>query len=161
MNEPILTAAQSPAAPAGDRVAGGVAALVACVSAAAAAILYRLLAGEAPNALLSVGPALVGGAAFLAINVGLLSLAMGLSEGTRPVAVWRERLRWMTPYGLASGPLAAALVIAYQKTGVVGLIAFAVPPAFMMFSVQQYLAKTRQSVEEVRRANVELQGAIV
>jgi HD-GYP domain-containing protein (c-di-GMP phosphodiesterase class II) len=40
------------------------------------------------------------------------------------------------------------------------VLAFAAPPAFMMFSAQQYLAKTRDSVEDVRRANDELRRAI-
>jgi hypothetical protein len=45
------------------------------------------------------------------------------------------------PYHLVSGPIALALVIAYEKTGVVGVLAFAAPPAFMMFSAQQYLRR--------------------
>jgi hypothetical protein len=104
-------------------------------------------------------PATIAGALFFAVNIGLLSLAMSLSEGTTPIAVWQERFRWITPYYLTSGPLALALVIAYQKVGLTGLVAFALPPAFMMISIRQYLTRTRASVEEVRQANEELRRA--
>lgn len=100
--------------------------------------------------------AAAAGGAFLVVNIGLLCLAMSLAEGSSAVGIWKERFRWFTPYYLVSGPLALALVIAYRETGILGLAAFALPPAFMMYSVRQYLARTRESVEEIRRKNEEL-----
>ena len=122
-------------------------------------LVFRLLHGQRLGTVISIGPAFLAAVVFLLINVVLLSLAMGFSEGEQPLAIWRERLQWMTPYGLASGPLGAALMIAYDKVGSIGLLVFALPPAFMMVSVRQYLAKTRASVEEVRQANAELEAA--
>jgi putative nucleotidyltransferase with HDIG domain len=84
---------------------------------------------------------------------------MGLAERTNPIAVWRERFRWLTPYYLASGALALVLATAYEKVGITGLLAFCLPPAFMMLSVRLYLIRTRESVDEVRRANAELERA--
>ncbi|HET8892761.1 MAG TPA: HD domain-containing phosphohydrolase [Gaiellaceae bacterium] len=110
--------------------------------------------------LIRVGPATLAGVVFLATNVSLLSIAMSLSEGSTVRAIWMERFRWMTPYGVASGPLALALVIAYERMGTIGLLAFAAPPAFMMLSVHQYVTKTRTSVEEIRQTNEELQAAV-
>ena len=103
-----------------------------------------------------LGAALAGSAAFLVVNVGLLALVMGLAEQASPLAVWRERFRWMTPYALAAGPLALALVLANDRVGLIGLFAFALPPAFMMLSTRQYLTRTRASVDEVRTKNLEL-----
>ena len=122
--------------------------------------VFKLLAGSSGSAAVRIGPAVLAGVLFLAVNVTLLSFAMSLSEGSTIPKVWRERFRWMTPYGVASGPLALALTIAYEKTGTIGLVAFAAPPAFMMLSVRQYVSKTRKSVEEVRAANSELQAAV-
>jgi HD-GYP domain-containing protein (c-di-GMP phosphodiesterase class II) len=81
---------------------------------------------------------------------------MGVSERNSPLSVWKERFRWLAPYYLASGALALAIVLAYERIGVGGLAAFAVPPAFMMLSTTQYLERTRASVEEVRRTNADL-----
>src|SRR5207249_10470588 len=75
------------------------------------------------------------------------------------LAVGRERLRWLTIH-LAFGPLALASTIAYDRVGLTGLVAFAVPPGLLVLSVRQYLERTREAVEEVRRANEELRQAV-
>jgi HD-GYP domain-containing protein (c-di-GMP phosphodiesterase class II) len=98
--------------------------------------------------------------AFLVVNIGLLTAAMSIAESRSPIEIFRARFQWALPYDLISGPLALALVVAYEKTGAIGLLAFAAPPAFMMLSVQQYLAKTRASAQDVQRANDELRLAI-
>jgi HD-GYP domain-containing protein (c-di-GMP phosphodiesterase class II) len=131
------------------------------------AAMWALATGAATGAYHAVSPAESGtaallalsvaaGALFGAINVGLLTLVMSLSERVEPMSVWRERFRWMTPSYLAAGLIAAATMIAYERVGLVGLVAFALPPALLAFSQRQYLARTRASVEEVRRANEEL-----
>ena len=96
------------------------------------------------------------GVLYMVVNVGLLTAAMSIAEGRPPLEIWWERFRWLTPYYLVSGPLALALIVAYEKVGITGLLAFTTPPAMMMFSVRQYLARTRSAVEEVREANEEL-----
>jgi putative nucleotidyltransferase with HDIG domain len=63
----------------------------------------------------------------------------------------------MVPYYVVSGPLAYSYVMAFQKMGVTGLLAFALPPLMMMVSVRQYVNRTRESVEEVRTANTALE----
>jgi hypothetical protein len=131
------------------------AAQLALAAAAGTALYHAVDAGALPTAV-RIGPALAGSLVFYVVNVGLLSLAMGLSESLPPLAVWRERFRWMAPYYMAAGPLALACVLAYDKLHLVGLVAFALPPAFMMLSVRQYLVRTEQSVGELRAANVEL-----
>ncbi len=103
--------------------------------------------------------ACAAGAAYMVVNVSLLSVAIALADGTTPLDVWTERFRWLTPYYLVAGPLAYALTMAYERLGMTGLLAFALPPAMMMFSVRQYVERTKQSVEEVRRANTELRLA--
>jgi putative nucleotidyltransferase with HDIG domain len=123
---------------------------------AAATAPSALLHAEQLQLSLRLALAGLGAALYCAVNVGLLSVAMGLTEGRSPVAIWRERFRWMTPYYLVAGPLALALVIANQRLGALGLCAFAAPPLFMMLSVRQYLQRTREAVEEVRAANARL-----
>jgi putative nucleotidyltransferase with HDIG domain len=129
------------------------------LSAAAGAGAYHLLHGAGRSTVLLIGPSFVAGVAYLVVNVGLITLAMSLSEGLRPVAVWNERFRWFTPYYLVSGPLALALVLAYERVGVIGMLAFTAPPAMLMLSIRQYVHRTAQSVEEVRQANEELRRA--
>ena len=131
---------------------------LALAAGAAGAVYEAIVNPEWPLAA-RAGAAAVAAGAFLAINIGLLTVVMGLAEQLSPLAVWRERFRWFTPYYIASGPLALALTAAHERMGVMGLVAFALPPAFMMVSVRQYLARTRASVDEVRQVNEELRVA--
>jgi len=101
-------------------------------------------------------PACAAGAAYWLVNIGLLTLVMSVSQGGAFRTVWDEHFRWLTPHYLAFGPLALACTIAYEKVGLVGLLAFALPPALLIVSLQQYIAKTRASAREVERANDEL-----
>jgi PAS domain S-box-containing protein len=115
------------------------------------------LAGSSVVAKVGVG--VLCGLLYYAVNTGLLTLAMALSERVSPYEVWSERFRWMLPYAVASGPLAAGLVVAYDRVGAVGVFIFAIPPAFMLISARQYLTRTRESVEEIRRVNEDLESA--
>src|SRR5581483_7894918 len=106
-----------------------------------------------------LAPAFAASAAYMLVNVPLLTAAMSMAEGRRPVDIWSERFRWLTPYYLCAGPLGLSLTVAYDKVGITGLLAFTLPPAAMMFSVRQYVTRTRTSVEEVREANEQLRHA--
>jgi len=128
------------------------------LAAAAGAATYHLI-GSHPS-MVRFGAALAAATAFLLVNVGLLTTAMSVSEGRPATEVFRERFQWLIPYQVASGPIALALVVAYERTGAIGVLAFAAAPAAMMYSVQQYLAKTRTAVEEVRVANDELRRTV-
>jgi HD domain len=126
------------------------------LASAAGGGLFALLTSTGASSHLKLFAAVCAGAAFYLVNIALLTVAMGVSERISPLSVWKERFRWMTPYYLASGALAFALALAFERLGVGGLAAFAVPPAFMMLSTTQYLERTRASVEEIRRTNGDL-----
>jgi hypothetical protein len=121
--------------------------------------VYHLFASPSQSTFERLGPSLLAGAAYCIVNVGLLTIVMSLAEGLRPLAVWNERFRWFTPYYLVSGPLAVALTSAYTDVGLVGMLAFTMPPLMMMLSIRQYVSRTRRSVEDVRYANDELRRA--
>ena len=129
------------------------------LAAGAGAGFFQLVGGTTLPTAAGIGAAIGGGALYMVVNVGLLCTAMGLAERASLIGVWKERFRWFTPYYLVSAPLAFALTIAYDRLGVLGLLAFALPPAMMMFSANQYLSRTQESVEEVRQSNEELRLA--
>jgi diguanylate cyclase (GGDEF)-like protein len=126
------------------------------LSAAAAAYAYRAIAQTSGSVAVHFAGAVAATIAYRGVNSSLLSLVMSLAEGQSVRAIWNERFRWASVHYLAYSPLAFATAVAYNEMGLVGLAAFAVPPALLTISVRQYLAHTRTSVEEVRRANEEL-----
>jgi hypothetical protein len=123
--------------------------------AAGALVLGSLdaLPGGVVTRLIAAG---VAGGIYFLVNTGLLCAAMSLEAGELPGAIWRERFGWTAPYGLAAGPLAYAIVRAYERIGLPGLVAFALPPLAMMIAIRQYVAHTRAHVEELRQKNEEL-----
>jgi HD-GYP domain-containing protein (c-di-GMP phosphodiesterase class II) len=65
-------------------------------------------------------------------------------------------LRRLALFGVAVSPLVIAAVVAYQKLGVIGLLAFALPPALLIVPVKQHIERTRASAAVLARANDEL-----
>jgi putative nucleotidyltransferase with HDIG domain len=129
------------------------------LAAAGGTAAYALLGGHPDPSLERMLPALAAGVVLWAINIGVLSGTMALAYGENVLAVWRERYRWVTGHYISYGPLAFAVVVAFERIGISGLLAFALPPALLMLSVRQYMHRTRDAVEEVRQANEELQRA--
>jgi hypothetical protein len=128
------------------------------LSAASATVVFQLLARN-ESAVVELGAATVAGAIYTGVNNSLLCLAMAISESTPFRAVWRERFHWARFHFLGYGPLALALTLAYERVGIEGLVAFALPPVLTAISVRQYLQHTRDAVEEVRAANEEMRRA--
>jgi hypothetical protein len=105
------------------------------------------------------GAAVLAGCVFAALNNGVLCLAMSFAEDADWRTIWLERFHWARFHFALFGPVAFAATIAYQKTGIAGLAAFALPPALMMLSVRQYLERTTAAVDEIRQANLKLRRA--
>jgi putative nucleotidyltransferase with HDIG domain len=129
------------------------------LSAAAAAGVYHGTLAIGHGSFPQLVAATLAGAAYGVVNLGSLCLAMSLAESLSPAVVWSERFHWARFHFLAYGPLALASAMAYEKVGFVGLLAFALPPAMLVFSVRQYVERTRNAVDEVRQANDELRQA--
>jgi HD domain len=123
------------------------------ISAVAASLVFQATDTWRP------GAAVLAGCVFAALNNGLLCLAMSLAEETDWRTIWLERFHWARYHFALFGPVALGATIAYQKTGIAGLAAFALPPALMMLSVRQYLERTTAAVDEIRQANLKLRRA--
>jgi len=131
------------------------------LGAAAAAGFYDALGAGSWTTAPRLLAGFLAGVVLWALNVGAMSLALALSEDSnRVIAIWRERFAWLTIHYISFGPLALACTVAYEKMQLVGLVAFAVPPALVLVSVQQYVDKTRAAVDEVHHANEDLKAAI-
>ena len=88
------------------------------LAAASAVLVYDALVGTNLDVLDRLLPSIAAGVAYWAVNIGLLTLVMSLSEAARFWTIWRERFRWLTFHYIAFGPLAMASTVAYEKVGV-------------------------------------------
>ena len=89
------------------------------------------------------GPSVFAAAVFYLVNVGLLSTAMGLSDGVSPFQIWKQRFRWLAPFTLAAGPYAAVTVVVYKSIGITGILAMAIAPAALVAPVGRAMHWTR------------------
>ncbi len=110
--------------------------------------------------------AVAGALMYYVVNVGLLSLALGIEGRQSPPDVWRERFAWLLPHYAGFGFLAGVLALGYGAVGILAL-AVAVLPLFLMRRAQAaYLAHTerssrqlREAAETIRTQNVSLERA--
>lgn len=98
----------------------------------AAGALYHAIAGSGAAPLAKLGAAALAGMAYTGINTLLLCTAMSLAEGASVPAIWLERFSWLTAHYLTFGPLALGAVAAYDRIGIAGVLAFAIPPALIL-----------------------------
>ena len=97
-------------------------------------------------------------AAALLHTVNVLPLCPFIAwwKGGTPFGVWKERFRWLVPQTTALCLTGVGLADAYRAVGIYEVAAFATPIVAMYTAWQQYLAHTRQSVEDLRTKNADL-----
>jgi diguanylate cyclase (GGDEF)-like protein/putative nucleotidyltransferase with HDIG domain len=89
---------------------------------------------------------------FLSTTV-LISLAIKIDAGISFQQVWKEKFSWLTPYYIAMGLIAYALILGYQTTGLLGLAVILIPLLMLRLSVKQYIDRTITMVNELRGKN--------
>jgi putative nucleotidyltransferase with HDIG domain len=124
---------------------------------ATAAGSYAALAPSSPVAV--VGAAALAGLGYYVVNIALLSVVTALSAGEHPLAVWRESFLWLWPHYLGFGVIAGGLIVFERDYGLLALLLFAAPLAVLWIAEQQYVDRSRESVEALRRNRDELQAA--
>ena len=131
------------------------------LAAAASVGVYGWVIASLPSAhpLLLLIPAGLASVAYYAVNVGLVALAIGLSEKRSVVAVWQQQFRWLFVHYVVFGLMAAFMVLAYQAINLYGLLVFFLPPVMLRYVMKQYTERTEENVSELKRVNQEMARA--
>jgi diguanylate cyclase (GGDEF)-like protein len=111
------------------------------------------------NLVLLAIPISMAALVYFIVDTGLIATAIALSNNTSPVAVWRERFQWLTTHYMVLCTIGLFLGLAYKAQGPLGVSIFALPMIMMRYSQQQYVERTEDSVQELRRMNQELTRA--
>jgi len=122
------------------------------LAATAGTAVHTALAEHGGHGFRELVAAQLAACCFLVVNVGLLTLAMAAYEHRQPVALWWERLAWLTPHYLAFGPIAFAATVVAQELGADGLAAAALLPLLLAFLVRGSLTLARARHGVVRAA---------
>src|SRR5581483_1119969 len=129
------------------------------VNAATAALVWSLMGGRFNLQWWTPFVALAAVAVYYVLNISSVTGAVSLATRTPIRSVWAEKFEWLVPHYVVFGMLGLALAAAYQALGIAGLLAFAAPPLMMRLSMKQYVDKTAENVEELKKTNRELQKA--
>lgn len=124
------------------------------------AFAYHLLAPIGPQEFawsLLPATALATLVAFV-LNAALLGVILKLTARQSFRDFW-SRYRWLAPHYFTFGFIGLALALAYLALGIVGVLVFIAPAAMMRLATKQYVDKTRESIESVKRQNEALQRA--
>jgi len=111
------------------------------------------------RALLLLVPAVPASLAYYAIESGLVTIAVGLSQQRNLLKTWRQNYRWLLGHYIGLCMVGLMLSVAYAALGLAGVFIFMVPVLMMRFSQTQYVKQTKRSVEELKRLNRELSRA--
>ena len=93
---------------------------------------------------------------YFCIETGLIASAIGFSETRNIYSVWRNQYRWLLSYYLLLGLLGAFLSLAYVSLGAPGVLVFTIPILMMRFGQKEYIDRTQEGVQELKRLNAQL-----
>jgi diguanylate cyclase (GGDEF)-like protein/putative nucleotidyltransferase with HDIG domain len=102
--------------------------------------------------LLTIVAGLFAGGVYYVVNTGLTSAAMALEGHNSWRRVWKERFSWLFPHYFAFGTIGAAIALAYDAIGVLGLVIFVLPLLLMRKTMAAYLGHTERSTKKLRQA---------
>ncbi len=105
------------------------------------------------------GIALIGGICAFAVDSVLISAAISLAKRTSLRGTWHTQFRWLAPHYIALTFLGLFLALASTAFGALGALVFTLPIFMLRYVQQQYVARTQESVRELRRVNAELTRA--
>ena len=119
------------------------------LSTVAGAAVYAFLPGE--SWAFVAGGALAG-AAYYAVNIGLLTTVIALGTTERWVEAFRVRFVWLFPHYLVYGVVGGMVAVAYDVAGLIALFVFAVPLILVRKAQLDYIDHTEENVRRLRQA---------
>jgi putative nucleotidyltransferase with HDIG domain len=127
------------------------------LSGVAGAACLAAIDAYSPHGAITLLAGSLAGLVYFVLNAGLFAVAAKVHEG-RPFREFTDAaLLWQAPHFLGYGVLAAALILAHEALGVVGILVFSMPALAMLLATGQYLKRTEKMVEELKVANGSLE----
>jgi len=93
------------------------------------------------------------------ITTFLIAFGIDIERGVSFRKTWTENFSWLYPYYLAMGVIAFALIVSYQRIGLLGLIVIIVPLMVLRYSQSMYINRTTDLVAHLRKTNWELEAS--
>ena len=127
------------------------------LSAYLAANAYNFVGGQVPPGAFvpTIVAVAVSAALYFLVNTTFTATVIALTSELKFGPVWRQNFGWMPINWLATAVNGAALALAYQSLGPIGVIVFLLPLGVAWYSFKMYMNKSVQ----LRQRNEQLQAA--
>ena len=123
----------------------------------AAAVFSVRLDGRVGTGVFVAG-GLLAGLVYFVVNMGLVSIAVGVEGRENPLRVFKERFSWLAPHYAVYGFIAAVIYEAYKPIGAWAILVFALPLFLMRKTQEAYLKHTQRSAHKLRAAAETIQS---
>jgi len=128
------------------------------LSAYLAATAYTVVGGKVPPGAFvpTIVAVAVSAALYFVVNTTFTATVIALTSDLKFGPVWRQNFGWMPINWLATAVNGAALALAYQALGPIGVIVFLLPLGVAWYSFKLYMDKSmqlRQRNEQLLAAN--------
>ncbi len=110
----------------------------------------------APENFLLLLPSVILASCIYYLHTFAVATAIGLELRTHVQEVWHTNFRWLFPYYVVLGMLALLLALAYRALGIYGALAFVAPPFMLRYGMKQYVERTVEHVNTLKRLNEQL-----
>ena len=108
----------------------------------------------------NVFPCIAAVTAIVLINLTILIGIISLQTRRSALEIWREDIAWGVPINIIGAIIGgAALALAYESTGVLGLLVFFVPVLSIGYSFRLYVSHMKEYVNKLEEMNVSLDKA--
>ena len=131
---------------------------LASLTAAGVFRISTLMPGGTEHRLTVAALGLVAGAAYFAVNMGLVSLALALEGHQRWWGVFKERFAWLLPHYVVYGFIGGVMALAYAAVKLFALAVFAVPLLLMRKTQEAHIKHTQRSAQKLRQAAETIQS---
>jgi diguanylate cyclase (GGDEF)-like protein/putative nucleotidyltransferase with HDIG domain len=128
------------------------------LSTLAAAFVFDAAELVHPHDLSTAVAGLLGGAAYFATQMLLISGAVAMEGHERWWRVFHERFAWLLPHYVVYGFVGGVIALAYHAVGLYALAVFAVPLLLMRKTQEAYLKHTQKSAQKLREAAETIQS---
>jgi diguanylate cyclase (GGDEF)-like protein/putative nucleotidyltransferase with HDIG domain len=118
----------------------------------AASAVFRIHPGGPVGTGVYLVASLLAGLVYFLVDTGLCSLAVAVADRQSPLAVWKERFRWLTLHYVVYGFIAGVIAEAYKPIGVWAIVVFSLPLFLIRTTQEAYLKHTQRSAQKLREA---------
>lgn len=126
------------------------------IAAAAQGLVFVVVGWHPGNLVTGAALLLPASLVYFGVSSGLIAWGIGWSGNIDPISFWKQSFRWIIPHYPALGLIGTVLARGQQVAGPFGVLVFCLPLLMSHYSVDIFVRRTREQMEQLEKANSRL-----